>query len=176
MFQFCSALLTTRNQRRFCSRACRHRSRVIPPEIRFWRFVDKVDDPISCWLWTGSAIQSYGQLKIGKKSVAAHRFAYEMTFGPLGDLLACHKCDIPLCVRNDGDQSHLFAGDSRANALDMARKQRVGGMKLTAADVLEIRRLYAAGIADQHALAQIFPVSQGNISHIIRRKTWKHVA
>jgi len=149
---------------------------VIPPEVRFWRFVQKVDDPTSCWLWIGGRVKGYGQLKIGGKNVAAHRFAYELRSGPLGDRLACHTCDTPLCVRNDGAQSHLFAGDSRANAFDMAQKHRVGGMKLTAHQVREIRRLYDAGLADQYALAEMFPVSQGNISHIVRRKTWKHVA
>lgn len=49
---------------------------------RFWERVDKSGE---CFLWTGSgAGNGYGQCTIGhKKQGYAHRFAYELTYGPI---------------------------------------------------------------------------------------------
>jgi hypothetical protein len=48
--------------------------------------------------------------------------------------------------------------------------------KLTEADVIEIRQLYAAGRVSQHELGPRFGVDHSNISLIVRRKTWAHVS
>jgi hypothetical protein len=47
---------------------------------------------------------------------------------------------------------------------------------LTDDAVRSIRERYAAGGVSQYALAQEYGVTQTNISHVIRRKSWKHVA
>lgn len=47
--------------------------------------------------------------------------------------------------------------------------------KLTEADVLEIRRRYAAGGIYQRQLAEEYGVEQSNIGFIVRRKTWTHI-
>lgn len=50
-----------------------------------------------------------------------------------------------------------------------------GGSVLTDSDVLEIRRIYAAGEMNQYQLAEKFGVHQTNISLIVRRKKWTHL-
>jgi predicted XRE-type DNA-binding protein len=177
----------------------RHR---IPPAERFWAKVTKADSG-ECWGWTARITSDgYGQFREGGKgsrNVRAHRFAYELTKGPIPEgLLVCHTCDNPLCC----NPAHLFVGTVADNAADMvakgrscrgaahrnygkawakatpeqrARGERNGTSKLTANMVREIRRFYQQGMR-QVDLASRFGVEQSNISNIIRRKTWKHVA
>lgn len=47
--------------------------------------------------------------------------------------------------------------------------------KLTAAQVLRIRALYAAGNVSQRKLAMQFDVARTSIVAIIKRKSWKHI-
>lgn len=47
--------------------------------------------------------------------------------------------------------------------------------KLTEAQVLEIRARYAAGGIFQYVLAKEYSVTQGLITSIVRRKTWRHI-
>ena len=56
----------------------------------------------------------------------AHRVAYEIASGIAvpPDLLVCHKCDNPRCVRAD----HLFLGTPKDNVRDAMTK---GRMRLT---------------------------------------------
>lgn len=66
----------------------------------------------------------YGQLSVNGKLNLAHRFSYELAYGPIPNgLLVCHHCDNPRCVRPD----HLFLGDHSANTVDMMSKGRWHG-------------------------------------------------
>jgi hypothetical protein len=58
-------------------------TRVRPLAGRFWEKVEKTD---TCWLW-GKCITSggYGRLKVGGRTVLAHRVAYELEVGPIPD-------------------------------------------------------------------------------------------
>jgi hypothetical protein len=76
------------------------------PEAAFWSRVDK-DGPIPehrpelgpCWMWTGALSHGYGRMTIARKSVAAHRFAYELLVGPIPDgTEPDHLCVNPPCV------------------------------------------------------------------------------
>ena len=89
------------------------------PEARFWAKVQKTD---GCWLWNGAhSPEGYGKLTIDRKQIRAHRYAYELTYGPIArGLLVCHRCDSPRCVRPD----HLFLGTIEDNNKDMSRKGR----------------------------------------------------
>lgn len=55
--------------------------KLIDPEIRFWRYVNKTD---SCWLWTGSMYRNgYGRFTFtdkpfSYKQVLAHRYSYKL--------------------------------------------------------------------------------------------------
>ena len=86
---------------------------------RFWSKVDKTE---VCWNWTELLTNNgYGQFSIKGKAVRAHRWIFQRVFGELPkDILVCHKCDNPKCVRPD----HLFAGTSQDNNIDTVKKQR----------------------------------------------------
>ena len=70
---------------------------------RFWANVDKTDD--GCWLWTGYTNQyGYGRLKVDRKLVQAHRFAWELLVGPIPTKWVVdhdnpdYGCGNPACV------------------------------------------------------------------------------
>jgi len=77
-----------------------------------------------CWEWARSrAPNGYGRLKIGTRTVYAHRAAWTLHFGPIPPgLFVCHRCDNPPCVRPD----HLFLGTSADNVRDSIEKGRWG--------------------------------------------------
>lgn len=69
-----------------------------PAEVRFWAKVDRSGD---CWEWTAGKIsQGYGCFHPTKKRMAlAHRFAYELAYGPIPDgLVIDHLCRNRTCV------------------------------------------------------------------------------
>lgn len=88
------------------------------PEDRFWRRVKK--HPNGCWNWIGKKLTTgYGVFKLGpkkhRKNIKAHRFSYELHFGPIpGGLLVLHKCDNKLCVNPE----HLELGSHSKNLYD----------------------------------------------------------
>lgn len=74
---------------------------------RFWDKV-RVGGPNHCWLWSGTpTYQGYGQLKVGRSSVLAHRIAYEIGVGPIppGQEVS-HRCPNYHCM----NWRHLKAG------------------------------------------------------------------
>lgn len=75
------------------------------PEERFWAKVVKSD---GCWLWTGHCDKSgYGGFGTSSasghpRSYKAHRFSYELAFGPIPDgLVIDHLCRNRACVNPD---------------------------------------------------------------------------
>lgn len=65
--------------------------------------------------------------------------------------------------------------DAQANS-GAFQGERIGIAKLTEGNVTEIRELYAAGGYTQEELGKMFGVTQSNVSFIIRRKGWRHIA
>ena len=147
----------------------------LPPLERFWLHVEKSD---GCWRWLGGKNkQGYGSLRVGQKTVRAHRFSCESFIGAIPDgHCVMHVCDNPSCVR----PSHLTTGTPRDNMRDCVAKGRFsrpagedGPMaKLTWAQALEIRAARARGelLAD---LAKEYGVSKHTISLIGLGRTWK---
>jgi hypothetical protein len=152
---------------------------------RFWSKVDK-SGPNGCWVWTRARYKSgYGAFGVGsrtlktRKRLRAHRLSYELAHGPIPEgLCVLHHCDNRLCV----NPSHLFLGTVVDNNIDMKRKGRHtygaqnGQAKLTRAQVIEMRKLYAAGGVSQQELARKYNVSQQTAQRAIAGVNWGHVA
>lgn len=86
---------------------------------RFWSKVDVRDDD-DCWLWRAGTKGGYGQFGIGsrtdgsKRSIGAHRYAYELLVGAVPDGLELdHLCRVRYCV----NPAHLEPVTHRENTL-----------------------------------------------------------
>jgi hypothetical protein len=79
---------------------------------RFWSRVDR-GDGLGCWLWTGAVAGKYGVVGVARRTVGAHRYAWEITHGPLTDgQVVMHECDTPVMrpprppARRTSDREH----------------------------------------------------------------------
>lgn len=136
------------------------------------RFFSHVEVTAQCWFWTSAKnIRGYGQTNYKEyKKIGAHRLSYILFIGPIeDDKFVCHSCDNPSCVR----PSHLWLGTTQDNKEDQIKKGR-SGIKLTKADVIQIRKLYDQGVGSQK-IAYMFSVTCGTISNIAKRRIWKHI-
>ena len=168
--------LASWERRRFCGVECSGKSAprtvATDPSVRFQRFLDKKDS--GCWEWTGATFNGYGKFQVAtKKSVSAHRYAYELANGPIPEgLFICHKCDNPPCCNPD----HLFAGTPQENMDDMVSKDRSTHgrswhRKLNPDDVRAIRK--DARLSRE--IAADYNIAQPTVSLIKSRQIWKRV-
>lgn len=158
---------------------------------RFWERVNKSD---GCWNWIRPSKRSgYGRISYRyscgvSRYMLAHRLSWIIHYGSIpDDLLVCHTCDNPACVRPD----HLFVGTDLDNCNDKIRKGRYGGgfttetaprlgyslpgesnptHKLTAAQVSAIRAEAAPG--NFNVLGKRYGVSRSTVSLIYHGKRW----
>jgi hypothetical protein len=159
-------------------------------EERFWPKVDKSGD---CWEWTGSRYNTgYGMFWIKPRCQSAHRFSWELHFGPIPNgLFVLHTCDTRHCIRPD----HLFLGTQKDNVADAITKGRVvpppgydhyseewkrfgersATSKLTDEDVRAIRKAWETGTIRATDLSERFKVSEGTIRRITKGLSWVHV-
>lgn len=163
------------------------------------RLIEEMRGTEGCWVWPLSTTRAgYGQLARREGGVAvhyyAHRLAFEVSFGEIGDSLeVCHTCDNPSCF----NPSHLFVGTHKENMQDSVKKgrnrvpvarygvkhwsyrlpdrvprgERVWNHKLSARDVVSIRESSDTG----HDLAKKYGVSETVISNVRLGKSWKCV-
>jgi hypothetical protein len=152
----------------------------VDPAIRYHAKVSR-RGPDECWPWVGGIFKpsGYGRIYVGKTSTTAHRFGYKLLIGPVPDhIMVCHRCDNPPCQ----NPAHWFLGTHTQNMADMVAKDRAyhprGAVNrfalLTAADVIAIREMYAAG-ATITAVAERFAVKPATVSNIITGKHWTQV-
>ena len=71
--------------------------------------------------------------------------------------------------------AHGKANGTHTHPERVARGERVGGAKLMAVDVAEIRRLHAEGNLGYILLGRRFGVTSGNVRNIVKGKIWRHV-
>lgn len=180
---------------KFCSDACARVDKT-PTETsirdRVWSKIQKTD---TSWLWTGAKnSMGYGQFMLTKNppvyKLAAHYMWWEKTgHWPVRGEVILHTCDTtcgtPLCVRNDDEgtyeirgrtiprHGHLALDTHQGNMDDMVAKGRKA-TKIDSAQATEIRRLHDAG-ASLTDLAKANGMTVQNVSHIIHRRSWKHV-
>ncbi len=146
-------------------------------EELFWKKVGRRNKQ-GCRLWRGELNdKGYGRVTFKGYSTTAHRMAYILTHGPVAaDLVVRHKCDNRACC----NPQHLEVGTQADNIADMHARGRAGDCrnfgekhgrcKITAAQVEQIRALYAAGGVSQDKLAIQFGASQAQIGRIVRKE------
>lgn len=102
-----------------------------PLAQRFEGKVDRSGGPDACWPWTGATNgKGYGVLQRGRRGeglIRAHRLAYELAHGEVGDDVVidheCHNRDASCpggdsCVhRRCCNPAHLVASSNRDNVL-----------------------------------------------------------
>lgn len=138
---------------------------------RFWSKVGK-GAPTDCWPWLASVGTSgYGQFTIGGRTIGAHVFAFVASRGALNGRSVLHSCDNTKCVNPE----HLFSGTQTDNMRDAARKRRLsaarpGAQKVTPEQVVEMRRLVAAGWK-RIRVAEHFNVTPAYITQIMSGRT-----
>lgn len=141
----------------------------------FWLSVRKTD---FCWFWKAAVNKcGYGLFGAARSgSQLAHRWAWELTRGPIPDgMSVCHTCDNRRCV----NPQHLFIGTHAENMRDMAEKGRMPSRKgadspsakVTEAQVIEIRN----NGEPAHHIARRLGLTLQGIQAIRKRKTWKHI-
>lgn len=136
----------------------------------FWSHVKQTDD---CWEWQGATrTDGYGFAKREGKYVAAHRYAFTLTQGPIPTgLQILHTCDNKLCVRPD----HLRLGTQKDNMIDMALKKRQHVQVLSPSQVQDIRRRHASGKATCREIATEFGLTKRHVNKIVQGVAWKHL-
>ena len=149
------------------------------PGARLW---PRLTPNGECMEWTGTRNErGYGGLRVDGRLVKAHRFAYELTCGPIPDGLdVLHSCDNPPCC----NPAHLSVGDAVRNADEMVSRGRHGGGYgkrgddhhqhiLTPEDVQYIRENPECMTVS--ALARKFNVARATVRAARDRKTWSHL-
>lgn len=152
--------------------------KIFTTEQRFWARVLKTE---ACWLWQRVSRGGYGQMNIDRKLIGAHRYSWELHYGPIPEgLWVLHKCDNRACVRPD----HLFVGTPKDNVDDMWAKGRVkfnprlgsdnGMAKLKEEDVKLLLDLHKRKIPHR-VIARILKTTRSNVSIIAAGRGWKHL-
>ena len=144
---------------------------------RFWSKVRVTNNEYSCWEWAGAIDGTgYGQLRINKTSIRAHRQAWEIFNGPIPEgLFACHKCDNRKCC----NPFHIFLGTNQQNIDDAKKKGRIPcgeahhSAKLTLSIVRRVRSLYESGQYTQKQITIITGIPKSTVHQITSRQTWR---
>jgi hypothetical protein len=135
-------------------------------------------EPTGCWEWKRVKNQDgYGRVRVNGHLCSAHRVAYHLYKGEIGDKHVCHTCDNPGCVNPE----HLFLGTHLENQQDKKQKGRGRGLgkkgeshklhKLTEESVISIRSSSMSG----KDLGILFGVSPSLVNNVKARKCWKHI-
>jgi hypothetical protein len=169
----------TKHGRGFCKlhykRFVKHGSPELTPRPteaeRFWSRV-AVGAPYECWPWTARARHTFGYGHFttdDRRQYGAHRYAYELTNGPVPDgLQVMHSCDNPPCC----NPAHLSAGTAADNLRDMRDRRRSRWdteehlQRITARRII-VRNLAAAGFSKAQ-IARILSIGRSSVRYDLR--------
>jgi len=143
-----------------------------------------VPEPNSgCWLWIGSKLnKGHGCLKVGDKTMLAHRASWEVHKGAIPNgLWVLHLCNNACCI----NPSHLTLGTHQENMAYMVtsgRSRQIGKngsanhhAKLTEENVRYIRKSLKEKTKTRRQLSNEFEVTYQLIRHIEMRRGWSHL-
>ena len=143
---------------------------------RFWNKVDR-RDPGECWPWKAATNgRGYGSIKLGGRTVSAHRLAFSLHHGQEAEHNVLHSCDVKACC----NPAHLYDGTDRQNVHDAVdrgqhpRGSRHGRAKLTEEQVHAIRDEHEAG-ASYCALGRKYGVADAVARKACLGITWRHI-
>lgn len=112
------------------------------------------------------------------ETIYVHRLVLEAFVGPCpSGMEGCHKDDDPSNNRLKNlrwDTRHENIEDRRKNGI-LVIGENATGAKLTADDIVEIRRRVIDEGETQTAVAKHFNLSGSHISNIVNQKVWRHV-
>lgn len=150
-----------------------------PPELCFWNKVNKTE---TCWLWIGASNKiGNGVVRVNGKNIGAARYSWELHNGPIADgLQVLHRCDNLSCVK----PAHLFLGTQSDHVINNIAKGLVDTsklgrvlrtddrrLKLSQAQVDQVRALYVGGGFTHQQLGDQFGVTKTNIGYIVRNQS-----
>ena len=154
-------------QGRFCTGRCWGKSRKGRDVAE--RLNERLVQRGKCLEWTGGLSSGYGAIRIGPRSIGAHRVAWELKNGPIPDGLdVLHHCDNRRCCLADPDPavSHLYLGTDLENVRDcVVRGRKHSPRKLSLADQVAVLRRLEEG-PSQRTVAKEFGVHPATISRI----------
>ncbi len=146
--------------------------RVDPIERFHQKYV--IDEETGCWNWTAALdYEGYAKIKINKKTVMAHRFAYEYYIGDIdSNLEICHNCHNRKCV----NYNHMRQDTKSSNNIDRSY-QKTNPMQILSVDeVIQIKKALKHYYRGQcKDLAHFYKVSTATISLIKKGASWSHV-
>lgn len=171
----------------FCSRKCYAQAIKLTKDLEYVknRLINETlrDEKTGCWLLITKR-KRYGNLRLNRTWVSAHKASYLLFNGPVEDGLQIrHTCHNVKCVNPE----HLTLGTCKQNMEDKVkagrqpRGEKHGNAKLTQAQVDEIRRLWSLNDFGKtrpkpynySVLGKMFGVSDFVIMRIIKRLNWR---
>ena len=143
----------------------------------FWNKIDirRLED---CWPYKNGSSR-YPYIKINGKSYPAHRIAWELsnnTTIPEG-MYILHKCDNKRCC----NPNHLYCGTPQDNMRDRWNRNPtpaeiigIGGVKLSADEIVEIRNLHQDGPCGRHKISMQKVGSMYGVNWSTIRNIWNN--
>lgn len=141
-----------------------------PKDKQWWLDRVQVDPVTNCWIWQHATMPNgYGSITYKQRGVYSHRLVFELFIGeiPTG-LHVLHSCDQRACC----NPTHLHLGTNVENIAERLERNP-NGRVLDKIKVLEIRAIGRSQTTGQ--IAAKYGITDVTVSHILLRKTWKHI-